>query len=359
MRPARSARVGEQGEVVGIVHVGAGLAGELETSLELGDPLLVRSLGGQRPPVQDRRHGEAVPVAVPGGRLHRRLRVRAGRRDVEAALLDDRGLRERGRVAVPAARIVGERHRLSCAFAGEVGVSEEPEREGRPAVARGAGVVAVGRRDRIEVLPVVGGEALLGVLERVVEDALVEQAAGQQLVRVRQQPVARRRAGERERLLRAARPSARSRRGPRRACRAGRAPSRARRRGRAALPARVPGGTRSRLPPPTSPACAICAAPSIDCSASSSGQRSGPSGEALEHVQARGQVLERLAMGEPLERLLGCETQRHDGASGVARPHEVLGDLCRDLLRVRPVGGLEPHADPRVRLRALSGGKPS
>ena len=60
-------------------------------------------------------------------------------------------------------------------------------------------------------------------------------------------------------------------------------------------------------------------------------------------------------MREPLERLLGRETQRYDGTSGVARLHEVLGELCRDLPRTGPVGGLEPLADSPVRLRALSG----
>ena len=60
-------------------------------------------------------------------------------------------------------------------------------------------------------------------------------------------------------------------------------------------------------------------------------------------------------MCEPLERLLGREPQRYDGTSGFARLHEMLGELCRDLPRTRPVGSLEPLADSPVCLRALSG----
>jgi hypothetical protein len=92
-----------------------------------------------------------------------------------------------------------ERNRLSGSLVSEVGVSEEPEREGGPAVALGAGVDAVGRSHWIQVLLVEGCDALFGVLERVGEHTLVEQAAGQQLVRIRHEPAARRRTGERER----------------------------------------------------------------------------------------------------------------------------------------------------------------
>ena len=75
----------------------------------------------------------------------------------------------------------------------------------------------------------------------------------------------------------------------------------------------------------------------------------------FEHVEARGQVGKGLSMREPLERLLGGETRRHDGTSGVARLHEMLGEFCADLLRTGSVGGLEPYPDSPVRLRALSG----
>ena len=164
-------RVGEQGEVVRIVHQRAGLAGERESVFELADPLLVLTLAGERPAVEDRRHSLAVQVAVLACGLQRRLRVRARRREVEPALLDDRGLRERGGIAVPAAWIVGEPHRLLGAFPGAVRVPEKPEGECGPAVAGGAGVVAVGRRDRIEVLPVVGcdaeGAPLVGDVDEV------------------------------------------------------------------------------------------------------------------------------------------------------------------------------------------------
>ena len=58
--------------------------------------------------------------------------------------------------------------------------------------------------------------------------------------------------------------------------------------------------------------------------------------KANEHVEGRGDMPERLAMGESLERLLGRETQRYDGAPRVARAYEVLGDLCRNLLGAAP-----------------------
>ena len=65
-------------------------------------------------------------------------------------------------------------------------------------MARRPRIVTIGRGDWIDVLPVVDGKPSLGVLERMVEDALMEQGAREQLG-VRQQSAARIRARELER----------------------------------------------------------------------------------------------------------------------------------------------------------------
>src|SRR5207248_7893956 len=70
-----------------------------------------------------------------------------------------------------------------------------------------------------------------------------------------------------------------------------------------------------------------------------------------EQGQARGQVRERLPVGEPLERLLGGEAQGSDCPFGVAGAYELLREFCRDLLGARTIGGLQRPADSRVRLR--------
>ena len=64
-------------------------------------------------------------------------------------------------------------------------------------------------------------------------------------------------------------------------------------------------------------------------------------------------------MRQPLERLLGGETQRPDGACGVAGQHEVLRQPGRDLPGAGAVGALEPLADPGVYLGSLPGREPS
>ena len=66
-------------------------------------------------------------------------------------------------------------------------------------MARRPRIVTIGRGDWIDVLPVVDGKPSFGVLERMVEDALMEQRAREQLVGVRQQSATRIRARDLER----------------------------------------------------------------------------------------------------------------------------------------------------------------
>ena len=66
-------------------------------------------------------------------------------------------------------------------------------------------------------------------------------------------------------------------------------------------------------------------------------------------------MFERLSVGQPLECLLGGETQRPDGACSVAGQHEVLRQPGRDLPWPDAVGDLEPLADPGVYLGSLPG----
>src|SRR5262249_49768909 len=134
------------------------------------------------PAAEDGGHGDAVSVAVPGRRIERRLGVRSGGGDVAAALADDCCLDESRRLTVSARGIACECDRRFCSLVCLIGVAEEPERERRPAVTGHAWVVAVGGGGEVDVAAVVRGKTVLGMLKRVVEAALVEESAGEQLV---------------------------------------------------------------------------------------------------------------------------------------------------------------------------------
>ena len=250
------ARVGEQAEVVGVVHVGAGRPRGQQAPLELADPLVELAARGECPAPQDPPHRDAVGVAAVAGGGNGRLGPLGRGFGLEAALVEDGELRPSRREAVRAPRVACELHRFAGALEGLIRVTQEPERERRPRVAGDAGVVAQGGREGVVVALLAGkqGHSSLRLLERVGEGALVEEAAGQQLGQPRAAvwaPHPGPGAGTPAPLPRLDR----TRRGPRRSCRARAAPERAARcRGaprRGCAPARTP----PRPPGPTSLRC--------------------------------------------------------------------------------------------------------
>ena len=179
-------RVGEQPQEVGVLHPDSGPAGELDPAAQLGDPLLGRAPSRDRPPAQDRPHRRPVDEPAPRRRGDPGLRQLLRRVRVAPALADDRREHERRRQPVLASGVLRERDRRRGPRARRVGAPEVPERQGGPRVARDARVVPVGGHERVRDGLVVRLEPALSGLEGAVEDPLVEEAAGQQLVRVDQ-----------------------------------------------------------------------------------------------------------------------------------------------------------------------------
>ena len=220
-----------------------------------------------------------------------------------------------------------------------------------------AGVVAVGCRERVHVLTVVGGQSALGVLERLREAALVEEATGEQLVRVGARSAVQRSAGQGERLVQ---------------------------QGVCALvvAAHLVEGAQLEQRPAELVVLAETLGEFAGAEECALGAGVGPAArgdqrraehrlerelggpallalvDALEHLQAGREVIEGLPMGEPLEGLLGRESKRDHGARHLAGADEVIGELRSDLAGARAVGDLEPLADVAVQSGTAGGRQP-
>ena len=145
------ARVGEQAEVVGVVHVCAGRSRGQQAPLELADPFVEPAARGECPAPEDAPHRDAVGVAAVARDGDRRLGPLGCGFGLEPALVEDGELRPRRREAVRTLRVACELHRFAGALEGLIRVAEEPERERRPRVAGDAGVVAERRREGVVV----------------------------------------------------------------------------------------------------------------------------------------------------------------------------------------------------------------